>query len=322
VVVLFAHLTHALSQRKELSDEFDMFVKQYHKTYQNEEEKALRYEIFRANYETIVTHNANKKNWYTVGLNKFADLDISEIVREDAVTTPPVRQAMKVNTIGKAPVADAMDWRALNMVGDVDNHDIKCSSSWYISSVDQISSACSIVNKGKYVQLSKDQVVQCVNQNLKCQPGGPEAVFTYATRNGLQANFSYQVTRDGSCNYNMSATFCHIESGHQISTGNEVDLKTAVYQSPVTVGIDGSQKTFQFYSGGIYYNPQCRTNKATHHLLVVGYNTSDSGVNYWIAQNSWGTDWGLNGYIYLAKDAKNNCGVASHAVYATGVHID
>lgn len=38
---------------------------------------------------------------------------------------------------------------------------------------------------------------------------------------------------------------------------------------------------------------------------------------YWLVKNSWGQDWGMGGYIAMAKDHNNMCGIATDAVYAT-----
>jgi hypothetical protein len=44
-----------------------------------------------------------------------------------------------------------------------------------------------------------------------------------------------------------------------------------------------------------------RGNKPNHAALLVGYGTSASGNDYWIVQNTFGTSWGQNGYIYIRK---------------------
>ena len=49
-----------------------------------------------------------------------------------------------------------------------------------------------------------------------------------------------------------------------------------------------------------------------HAVTVVGYsNLADSGEEpYWIVRNSWGSDWGEDGYIRMAiKDGDGVCGI-------------
>ena len=55
-----------------------------------------------------------------------------------------------------------------------------------------------------------------------------------------------------------------------------------------------------------------------HGVLVVGYGTSKGGVDYWKLKNSWGSVWGMDGYMLLAA-GRDICGVADAAAYPTGV---
>ena len=73
------------------------------------------------------------------------------------------------------------------------------------------------------------------------------------------------------------------------------------------------KKTF-FYESGIWSNPECQgEGSKMHAVLVVGYG-SDNGNDYWLIKNSWGTKWGENGYLRLARN-RNMCGVAKYASY-------
>lgn len=53
-----------------------------------------------------------------------------------------------------------------------------------------------------------------------------------------------------------------------------------------------------------------------HAVLAVGYNSTG---NYYIVKNSWGEDWGDNGYFYIQKGV-NMCGLADCAAYPLIAH--
>ena len=68
---------------------------------------------------------------------------------------------------------------------------------------------------------------------------------------------------------------------------------------PITVAVDASSAAFKFYKSGIFsHADKCGTD-LNHAITLVGYNNT-SDQSYWIVRNSWGTDWGENGYIRMA----------------------
>jgi cathepsin L len=109
-----------------------------------------------------------------------------------------------------------------------------------------------------------------------------------------------------------------ISSYKTIASNDEAALKTAVAQQPVSVAIDASQQSFQFYSSGVYDEASCCTNcvqsDLDHGVLVVGYGT-ENGADYWLVKNSWNSGWGDAGYIKMARNKESQCGIATYASY-------
>ena len=106
---------------------------------------------------------------------------------------------------------------------------------------------------------------------------------------------------------NASATF----SRYVMVDSNEFALAHAVaIIGPISTTIDATQKSFRFYGEGIYEEPACNSKILTHGVTVIGYND-----DYWKVKNSWSTDWGEQGYIKIARNKDNMCGIASQAFY-------
>ena len=78
-----------------------------------------------------------------------------------------------------------------------------------------------------------------------------------------------------------------VTGAKQVKTGDEQDLKLAVYTQPVVAAIDASHTSFQLYRSGVYYEPACSSQRLDHAILVVGYG-SQAGKDFWIVKNSWG----------------------------------
>lgn len=120
--------------------------------------------------------------------------------------------------------------------------------------------------------------------------------------------------KDGKCRYDSKNRAATCSKYTELPFGSEDDLKEAVAnKGPVSVAIDASHPSFFLYKSGVYYDPSC-TQNVNHGVLVVGYGNLN-GKDYWLVKNSWGINFGDKGYIRMARNSGNHCGIANYCSY-------
>ncbi|CAI9782060.1 unnamed protein product [Fraxinus pennsylvanica] len=122
---------------------------------------------------------------------------------------------------------------------------------------------------------------------------------------------------DGTCNKQKEASqTAKITSYEDAPVNSETALLKAVANQPVSVAIDASGSAFQFYKSGVFTG-DCKAN-LDHSVTAIGYGTSEDGTKYWLVKNSWGTNWGEEGYIRMEREIDNKeglCGIAKEPSY-------
>lgn len=140
-----------------------------------------------------------------------------------------------------------------------------------------------------------------------------DQAFEYVIKNkgiDTEASYPYQ-PRDGSCKFNPANIGATENTCMDIERGSEDDLQKAVATvGPISVAIDAGHRSFQMYRSGVYVERACSQTRLDHGVLAVGYGTEDS-KDYWLVKNSWGKSWGNQGYIMMARNHDNMCGIAT-----------
>lgn len=77
-----------------------------------------------------------------------------------------------------------------------------------------------------------------------------------------------------------------------------IDRILSLKISPITIAVDASSIYFRYYKSGVIDIKLNQTQQLNHAVLLIGYGFDNKGL-YWIIQNSWGSDWGDNGYCKI-----------------------
>eukprot|EP01116_Phalansterium_solitarium_P011442 TRINITY_DN2711_c0_g1_i1.p1 TRINITY_DN2711_c0_g1~~TRINITY_DN2711_c0_g1_i1.p1 ORF type:complete len:369 (+),score=28.34 TRINITY_DN2711_c0_g1_i1:96-1109(+) len=297
---------------------FERYMLKYNKGYENDADMRTRFLAFKQKLRYIETFNAEHKvDDVQLGVNDMTDRTATELAERRSRKFNSLAGGIEmpaVNDISGLPAS--VDWREKGVVGPVEDQG-ECGAAGAYAGVDAVASCHAIETNSKFVELSIAQVLDCSTPG-GCN-GGMDAssVFAYIESNGgIDAETCYP-EQLGHCGYKASCCESKLKNYTVITSGNEHTLQAAVATTPVAAGIDASQPSFEMYSGGIYYEPSCSKTQADHTVLIVGYG-STGGQDYWIAKNSWGTSWGIEGYILMARNRGNNCGIASFAAVPQG----
>lgn len=141
--------------------------------------------------------------------------------------------------------------------------------------------------------------------------------FKYVTDNGgidTEESYPYEA-KTSTCRFLRSSVGALARGFTDVNKGDEMALQSATAtMGPISVAIDATHKSFQLYRSGVYDEPDCSSQNTDHAVLVVGYGTADS-QDYWLVKNSWGTSWGMDGYIMMSRNKGNQCAIASFASY-------
>jgi cathepsin C len=282
--------------------------------------------------------NTIQKSWTATTYLEYETLSLRDLIRRSGghshrITRPepaPLTAEIHQKILHLPSSWDWRNVRGINFVSPVRNQE-SCGSCYSFASMGMLEARIRILtNNSQTPILSPQEVVSCSQYAQGCEGGFPYLIAgKYAQDFGVveEACFPYTGT-DEPCKLKEDC-FRYYSSDYYYVGGfyggcNEALMKLELVQhGPMAVAFE-VHDDFLHYHSGIYhhtglrdpFNPFELTN---HAVLLVGYGTDqDTGLDYWIVKNSWGTRWGENGYFRIRRGT-DECAIESIAVAATPI---
>ncbi|XP_061520284.1 cathepsin S-like isoform X1 [Phycodurus eques] len=303
-----------------LDGHWELWKQAHKKVYSHQVEESGRRRIWEKNLRMINVHNLETTlglHTYELAMNHLGDLtdeEVSGMLAGTVVLSDLERIQLNFNWERSTP--QSLDWRKADLVTEVKMQG-SCGSCWAFSAVGALEGQLK-KRTGKLTSLSPQNLVDCSLDfgNHGCHGGFMTNAFRYVVKNGgidSDRAYPYRAKR-GKCEYKPQDRAANCSGYSFVPKGDEDSLKIALANvGPISVAIDASHSKFHFYRHGVYEDLAC-TQKVNHGVLAVGYGTEE-GSDYWLVKNSWGVKFGDQGYIKMARNRLNQCGIARHACF-------
>lgn len=312
----------------ELKQIFSNYIAKFKKSYSNLKEVEYRFEIFMKNYYNIVSHNQKGDSTYRQGLNQFTDMSFEEFEREFLMENADMQSMlsqMRQNSIlrqagnGKVVREEiSKDWRETEGVVTPIKDQKRCGSCWSFSATGVLEGYFGIF-ENKSLSFSEQELVDCSRkyQNQGCNGGYVHAALNYVKDNGLSQESEYPYKAiDQKCQTKQNDKE-KIEDYQTVENFSFDEFGAIINERPASVYYEVTMK-MQSYSSGVYDGDRSCKNRMNHAMLAVGFsNTSeDAKENYILVKNSWGVNWGDQGYIKFGLLPNNEkCGILKYTYF-------
>ena len=209
----------------------------------------------------------------------------------------------------------SVDWRNQDYLREPEHQGVTCSSCWAFASIHAFDDYRSVKANARQTPTSIHNMVSCCQFSgcVGCGGGDPHVGFLYLNTKGIVEEscrpYKEEKLLDKShCHYNTCKDEKAVPATHHLSSYSYVEateekMREALKTGPIVAGMTTYQD-FKTYKSGIYHYVTGKRG-LRHMVEIVGYG-SESGVNYWICKNSWGTGWGERGYFRIRAGVKES----------------
>lgn len=202
--------------------------------------------------------------------------------------------------------SDDLDWRRADVGTRVKDQGLDCSCCWAFASVAAVESVYQLLQDDD-LDLSEQHLINCENRCSGCSGGYVDLALDYVKNKGLPKSSAVPyLSKEEKCVETDRGVY-YIDM-FLVNKGIDVFNKSLLW-SPTVVNIGVTDSFFDYKSG--IYDGECSVN-LNHSVLLVGEGYDPkTKKRYWVIKNSWGRDWGEDGYMRLERTMTENdkCGI-------------
>uniref|UniRef100_A0A914DNB0 Uncharacterized protein n=1 Tax=Acrobeloides nanus TaxID=290746 RepID=A0A914DNB0_9BILA len=314
-----------LNLPKEVLTAFQEFNSKFNRKHKNKAEKQERAKNFLNNYQRVQELNKSPST-AKFGTNKF--MDWSDAAKHRLLNKAPLTQPKNIKVLGEhgksqarrkrqaTSIPTSFDWRDQSVVTSIKDQG-SCGCCWAFASSAIVESQVGIAyGPSQLVDLAEQELVDCENISFGCNGGYTDKALQYVETNGLAHLADYPFISGNYPNAGSNETCKPVTTPKQFIddwyyvgtwTWGGVPNETLAAETLVEIGPLSHAFWVPYslfnYNGGIYHpnTTECQgAVGAGHETAVVGFG-EEGGVPYWILKNSWGSDWGENGFFRLYR---------------------
>eukprot|EP00401_Gymnodinium_catenatum_P083099 CAMPEP_0117608554 /NCGR_PEP_ID=MMETSP0784-20121206/80868_1 /TAXON_ID=39447 /ORGANISM="" /LENGTH=387 /DNA_ID=CAMNT_0005411831 /DNA_START=108 /DNA_END=1268 /DNA_ORIENTATION=+ len=320
---------------------FEEFVVVHNREYkQGTPEYEFRRHLFEHSAEKIHAQNSRSNKLWTAGFTHLSDWTKKELSQLYgwSRSRKTSKRDMALLDVKETALAESVMWTNLSATHEVKDQG-GCGSCWAVATSTLLAAHFEIA-WGKPRSFSVQELVNCVDNPKDCGGTGgcegatPELAIDHVLKYGLatEAEVPYTGT-DGQCTNSLMSKFqgqgflqkrdskalegdrgraLGITSYTTLRKNEARPLMQALMHGPVGVSVDATD--WSFYFSGVFDG--CLQDATINHAVVaVGYGVDEDGTMFWKIQNSWGEDWGEQGFMRIFRafspggEAEEACGI-------------
>lgn len=203
-------------------------------------------------------------------------------------------------------VPETYDWREQypQCVREVQRTNLNCIASSYVAATMSAAEDRICMSTGEHHNLSRNEFIDCDANSKGCKGGDVQRVLNYGKRKGFIEDSCYPEA--GQCpEDHFETNTCRLEKqvfrvvDHCLAERTEGVKKEILKNGPVLAMIQ-PYTDFLTYGDGVYQRSQNAFKFNGYHIVkVIGW-TIIKEQDVWIIENTWGADWGQNGFGMVA----------------------